>query len=60
MSNVELAVQFFLQIAVIPREVMTRDAIAKIQPLRVTLLLPLFFTFSGLNTRPGLLNSPSD
>jgi Kef-type K+ transport system membrane component KefB len=45
---------------IIPRGIMTRDAIAKIHPLTVTVLLPLFFTFSGLNTRIGLLNSGSD
>jgi len=31
--------------------------IARIQPLTVALLLPLFFTYSGLNTKIGLLNS---
>ena len=40
-----------------PRSV-ARDTIARIQPLTVTLLLPLFFTYSGLNTRIGLLNTP--
>lgn len=45
---------------VIPRGVLTRDAIAKINPLTVAVLLPLFFTFSGLNTRIGLLNSGSN
>jgi len=29
-----------------------------VQPLAVTLLLPLFFTYSGLNTKIGLLNTP--
>ncbi len=43
--------------ACIPRGVMSRDLIAKIQPLAVALLLPLFFTYSGLNTKIGLLNS---
>src|SRR4029077_10344968 len=37
--------------------VVTRDLIARIQPLTVALLLPLFFTYSGLNTKMGLLNS---
>jgi Kef-type K+ transport system membrane component KefB len=41
----------------IPRGVMHREMIARIQPLTVGLLLPLFFTYSGLNTRIGLLNS---
>jgi Kef-type K+ transport system membrane component KefB len=41
----------------IPRGVMTRDLATRIQPLAVALLLPLFFTYSGLNTRIGLLNT---
>ena len=44
--------------ACLPRGVMTRDIIARVQPLAVALLLPLFFTYSGLNTKIGLLNSP--
>ncbi len=36
---------------------MQRDLIERIQPLTVALLLPLFFTYSGLNTRIDLLNS---
>jgi Kef-type K+ transport system membrane component KefB len=40
----------------IPRA-MARDTIQRIQPLAVTLLLPLFFTYSGLNTKIGLLNT---
>ncbi|MDB6136354.1 MAG: nhaS3 [Verrucomicrobiales bacterium] len=47
----------FITGAVIPRKVMARDLIDRIQPLTVTLLLPLFFTYSGLNTKIGLLNS---
>lgn len=47
----------FLAGAVIPRRVMARDLINRIQPLTVSLLLPLFFTYSGLNTKIGLLNS---
>ncbi|HZV34006.1 MAG TPA: cation:proton antiporter [Verrucomicrobiae bacterium] len=43
--------------AVIPRGTMTRDLMARIEPLTVALLLPLFFTYSGLNTKIGLLNS---
>jgi Kef-type K+ transport system membrane component KefB len=41
----------------IPRGVITRDLTARIQPVTVALLLPLFFTYSGLNTKIGLLNS---
>ena len=31
---------------------------AKIEPVTTALLVPLFFAFSGLNTRLGLLSSP--
>jgi len=47
----------FVMGAAMPRTVMARDLIARIQPLAVALLLPLFFTYSGLNTKIGLLNS---
>ena len=43
--------------AAMPRGVIVRDMVARIQPLTVALLLPLFFTYSGLNTKIGLLNS---
>lgn len=47
----------FVMGASIPRTVMARQLIDRIQPLAVALLLPLFFTYSGLNTKIGLLNS---
>lgn len=47
----------FIMGAAMPRGVIVRDLIARIQPLTVALLLPLFFTYSGLNTKIGLLNS---
>ncbi len=47
----------FVMGAAIPRGVVARDLIARIQPLTVALLLPLFFTYSGLNTKIGLLDS---
>ncbi|MFN0129435.1 MAG: cation:proton antiporter [Verrucomicrobiales bacterium] len=47
----------FVMGAAMPRAVMARDLIARIQPLAVALLLPLFFTYSGLNTKIGLINS---
>ena len=47
----------FVMGAAMPRGVVTRDLIARIQPLTVALLLPLFFTYSGLNTKISLLNS---
>jgi Kef-type K+ transport system membrane component KefB len=43
--------------AAVPRGVVSRDLIARVQPLTVALLLPLFFTYSGLNTKIGLINS---
>jgi len=47
----------FVMGAVMPRAVMARDLIGRIQPLAVALLLPLFFTYSGLNTKIGLINT---
>lgn len=47
----------FVMGAAMPRGVVTRDLIARIEPLTVGVLLPLFFTFSGLNTKIGLLDS---
>jgi Kef-type K+ transport system membrane component KefB len=41
----------------IPRGAIHQGVIEKIQPLTVALLLPLFFTYSGLNTQMNLLNS---
>jgi Kef-type K+ transport system membrane component KefB len=48
----------FVAGAVVPRGVALQVA-ARIEPLAVALLLPLFFTYSGLNTRIGLLDSAS-
>jgi Kef-type K+ transport system membrane component KefB len=47
----------FVMGAVMPRGAMARDLVQRIQPLTVALLLPLFFTYSGLNTKIGLLNT---
>jgi Kef-type K+ transport system membrane component KefB len=47
----------FVMGAAMPRGVVARDLIARIQPMTVALLLPLFFTYSGLNTKIGLLNT---
>ena len=47
----------FIMGAAMPRGMIVRDLVARIQPLTVALLLPLFFTYSGLNTKIGLLNS---
>jgi Kef-type K+ transport system membrane component KefB len=47
----------FVMGVAMPRGIVTRDLISRIQPLTVALLLPLFFTYSGLNTKIGLLSS---
>ena len=47
----------FVMGAAMPRGLVTRDLIERIQPLTVALLLPLFFTYSGLNTQIGLLDT---
>jgi Kef-type K+ transport system membrane component KefB len=47
----------FVMGAAMPRGLIARDLIGRIQPLTVALLLPLFFTYSGLNTKIGLLNT---
>jgi Kef-type K+ transport system membrane component KefB len=47
----------FIMGAAIPRGIGARDLLARIQPLSVALLLPLFFTYSGLNTQITLLNT---
>ena len=47
----------FVMGAAMPRGAISRDLIGRIQPLTVALLLPLFFTYSGLNTKISLLNT---
>lgn len=47
----------FIMGAAIPRGIAARDLLGGIQPLCVALLLPLFFTYSGLNTQVTLLNT---
>ncbi len=47
----------FVMGAAMPRGLFSMELIKRIQPLAVSLLLPLFFTYSGLNTKIGLLNS---
>ena len=48
----------FVMGAAMPRGAVARDLMARIQPLTVAILLPLFFTYSGLNTTITLLNTP--
>jgi Kef-type K+ transport system membrane component KefB len=47
----------FIMGTAMPRGLVTEQLIERVQPLTVALLLPLFFTYSGLNTQIGLLNS---
>ncbi len=47
----------FVMGTAMPRGVVTRALQERIEPLTVALLLPLFFTYSGLNTQIGLLDS---
>jgi Kef-type K+ transport system membrane component KefB len=47
----------FVMGAAMPRGVVARHLVGRIQPLTVALLLPLFFTYSGLNTKISLLNT---
>lgn len=49
----------FVMGAAMPRGPVVRALTARIEPLTVALLLPLFFTYSGLNTKITLLNSPA-
>jgi Kef-type K+ transport system membrane component KefB len=49
----------FLLGAVMPRGLFVQELKKKLEPMTVILLLPMFFTFSGLNTRLDMVNSPS-
>ena len=47
----------FILGAVMPRGLFAEELKKKVEPLAVILLLPMFFTFSGLNTRMDMVNS---
>ncbi|MGA9679933.1 MAG: cation:proton antiporter [Mycobacterium sp.] len=49
---------FILGVAM-PSGFFAQELTARLEPLVTTLLLPLFFIYSGLNTQIGLLNSPT-
>ena len=49
----------FILGVVIPRGLVADEIKRKIEPLTVVLLLPMFFTYSGLNTRLDTVNSVS-
>jgi Kef-type K+ transport system membrane component KefB len=42
-----------------PRGLFTAELKKKVEPVAVILLLPMFFTYSGLNTRMDMVNSPA-
>ncbi|WP_420849539.1 cation:proton antiporter [Phenylobacterium deserti] len=41
-----------------PRGLFVEELKRKVEPMAVVLLLPMFFTYSGLNTRMDMVNSP--
>ena len=47
----------FILGAAMPRGRLTAEIKHKLEPLTVVLLLPMFFTYSGLNTRMDMVNS---
>jgi Kef-type K+ transport system membrane component KefB len=49
----------FILGVVMPRGLFAEELKKKVEPLAVVLLLPMFFTYSGLNTRLDMVNSPS-
>src|SRR5690606_10893498 len=48
----------FLLGVLMPRGALSRQLRAALEPVTVSLLLPLFFTYSGLNTNLTLVNNP--
>ncbi|RYD68356.1 MAG: cation:proton antiporter [Sphingomonadales bacterium] len=49
----------FLMGVCMPRGLFVEELKRKVEPLAVVLLLPMFFTYSGLNTRMDMVNSAS-
>jgi len=49
----------FILGAALPKGALTEKLRAQLQPFVVVFLLPMFFTFSGLNTRLGLVMQPA-
>jgi Kef-type K+ transport system membrane component KefB len=47
----------FILGTVLPRGVLTREIKKQLEPFAVIVLLPMFFTFSGLNTQLTMVNS---
>jgi Kef-type K+ transport system membrane component KefB len=44
--------------AVLPRGILTRDIKRQLEPFALVLLVPVFFTFSGLNTQLSMVSNP--
>jgi len=49
----------FLLGTAMPRGVLSRELRSKLEPFTVVLLLPMFFTFSGLNTQLNIVADPN-
>ncbi len=49
----------FILGAVMPRGALTRTLKAQVEPFTTVFLLPVFFTYSGLQTRLNLISTPS-
>jgi len=49
----------FLLGTAMPRGLLTRELRAKLEPITVVLLLPMFFTYSGLNTKLDVMADPA-
>jgi Kef-type K+ transport system membrane component KefB len=49
----------FLLGTAMPRGKLTQDLRAKLEPITVVLLLPMFFTYSGLNTKLDVMTDPA-
>jgi len=49
----------FILGAAMPRGALSRELERRIEPLTTTFLLPLFFVYSGLNTRINLIDEPA-
>lgn len=48
----------FLLGTVMPKGALTKELKRQLEPLAVVLLLPMFFTYSGLNTQLSVVNTP--
>lgn len=48
----------FILGAVMPRGVLSREIKRQLEPFAVVVLLPMFFTFSGLHTQLSMVNNP--